>query len=498
MTNRIYIAALLSVALISGCQKESVTEGDGTQTGGFDPKAGWEIASELENKVESFKAPEAPFEYTITYEYDKDEFCNPERGPYAPLEYHFKDVATKGFPKPYTLERLVSCKTTNCTLHYLGVYLCDYLESDIPQEALEILRTHFTLERQAGTKVILRHAYSWDNKWPVQEPELKWIKRHIEQLSPIWNEFKDVIYVFQGGFIGVYGEWHTLTNITKDAQKGELVKCYLDHTPKDRQIALRTPGHKRLVMKYINDGQYALADTITAATAFDGSYNSRLGNHNDCVLVNGNDAGTFGGTPDKKLLRTESNYVSVGGESCFVGDYTYCDCEYSNKHLRQYHWSYLSNHYAIVDYWKNNGCNKDLSTRIGYRFVFNGSSFFGKFTAGGDFLMKMCLTNYGFASLINERKIELILTNDADPSEKYVFVSDKDLRDWKGCHHYEWDEKLTLPETLKPGASYTLWLNLPDIAPNLHDNPAYSVRVASRGVWDETTGYNRIAAFKAE
>lgn len=330
MTKRIYIAALLSVALISGCQKESVTEGDGTQTGGFDPKAGWEIASELENKVESFKAPEAPFEYTITYEYDKDEFCNPERGPYAPLEYHFKDVATKGFPKPYTLERLVSCKTTNCTLHYLGVYLCDYLESDIPQEALEILRTHFTLERQAGTKVILRHAYSWDNKWPVQEPELKWIKRHIEQLSPIWNEFKDVIYVFQGGFIGVYGEWHTLTNITKDAQKGELVKCYLDHTPKGRQIALRTPGHKRLVMKYINDGQYSLADTITAATAFDGSYNSRLGNHNDCVLVNGNDAGTFGGTPDKKLLRTESNYVSVGGESCFVGDYTYCDCEYSN------------------------------------------------------------------------------------------------------------------------------------------------------------------------
>lgn len=498
MTKRIYIAALLSVALISGCQKESVTEGDGTQTGGFDPKEGWEIASELENKVESFKAPEAPFEYTITYEYDKDEFCNPERGPYAPLEYHFKDVATKGFPKPYTLERLVSCKTTNCTLHYLGVYLCDYLESDIPQEALDILRTHFTLERQAGTKVILRHAYSWDNKWPVQEPELKWIKRHIEQLSPIWNEFKDVIYVFQGGFIGVYGEWHTLTNITKDAQKGELVKCYLDHTPKDRQIALRTPGHKRLVMKYINDGQYSLADTITAATAFDGSYNSRLGNHNDCVLVNGNDAGTFGGTPDKKLLRTESNYVSVGGESCFVGDYTYCDCEYSNKHLRQYHWSYLSNHYAIVDYWKNNGCNKDLSTRIGYRFVFNGSSFFGKFTAGGDFLMKMCLTNYGFASLINERKLEFILRNDNDWTEKYVYVSKKDPRDWKGCRHYEYDETLVLPEGLKKGESYTLFINLPDIDPKLHDNPDFSVRFANKGVWDEAFGYNRVASFIAE
>ena len=167
-----YIASVLGIAVLSGCQKNIVPEDNGGQTGDFDPTKGWPIESVLENKVESFKAPKAPFEYTITYEYDKDEFCNPERGPYAPLEYHFKDVATKGFPQPYTLERLESCKKTNCTLHYLGVYLCDYLESDIPQEALDILRTHFELERKAGTKVILRHAYSWDKKWPVQEPEL--------------------------------------------------------------------------------------------------------------------------------------------------------------------------------------------------------------------------------------------------------------------------------------------------------------------------------------
>ena len=119
-----YIASVLGIAVLSGCQKNIVPEDNGGQTGDFDPTKGWPIESVLENKVESFKAPKAPFEYTITYEYDKDEFCNPERGPYAPLEYHFKDVATKGFPQPYTLERLESCKKTNCTLHYLGVYLC--------------------------------------------------------------------------------------------------------------------------------------------------------------------------------------------------------------------------------------------------------------------------------------------------------------------------------------------------------------------------------------
>ena len=112
--------------------------------------------------------------------------------------------------------------------------------------------------------------------------------------------------------------------------------------------------------------------------------------------------------------------------------------------------------------------------------------------------MKLCLTNYGFASLINERRIELILVNDNDPSEKYVYISRKDPRDWKGCHHYEYDEKLVLPASLKSGQQYTLYMNLPDISPELHDDCNYSVRIASRGVWDEDTGYNRIAAFIAE
>ena len=63
-----------------------------------------------------------------------------------------------------------------------------------------MLRVHFEREREAGMKVVLRHAYSWDMSWPVQEPELKWILRHIEQLGPVWREYADVIYVVQAGF----------------------------------------------------------------------------------------------------------------------------------------------------------------------------------------------------------------------------------------------------------------------------------------------------------
>ena len=51
---------------------------------------------------------------------------------------------------------------------------------------------------------------------------------------------------------------------------------------------------------------------------------------------------------------------------------------------------------------------------------------------------------------------------------------------------------------LKKGESYTLFINLPDIAPTLHDNPDFSVRFANKGVWDSLTGYNRVASFIAE
>ena len=155
---KILLFVMLASAVLSACQKNAMNPDDENQDGTFDPCKGWPINSVLENKVESFKAPEPPFEYSITYEYDKEDFCNPERGSYAPLEYHFRNVETAGYPTLYTLQRLQSCRASGCTLHYLGIYLCDYLESDIPEEALNIIRAHIKLERQTGTKITQRHA----------------------------------------------------------------------------------------------------------------------------------------------------------------------------------------------------------------------------------------------------------------------------------------------------------------------------------------------------
>lgn len=496
---RIYLSIAAVILCCMACDKNVVTPvpGNPQEPGQTEDLYGWPIR-DLDADVQHFVAPEPPFEYAVEYKYDAADFCNPERGSYDFWEYHFKDGA---IPAPRTAEALTASRKANITLHYVGVYLCDFLESDISEAALNVLRQHFENERKAGTKVVLRHAYSWSDKWEVQDPELKWVLRHIEQLAPVWEEYKDVIYVVQAGLVGIYGEWHTSTNLKDNADRATVVKALLDNVPSCRQVALRTPGQKMMVLGKINGKDYKWGgDSLSVNTAFDGSYTARLAGHDDCVLASGSDGGTFGNQKDERLWEREGNYVSIGGETCPMdGIYTYCGCRNSNRHLRRYHFSYLRNYaWQVPEVWRNEGCHDDMVARIGYRLVFNGAAFYGRFSAGCDFLMKLCLSNYGFASLINERKIELIFVNDRNPSEKYVFVTSKDPRDWKGCRHYEYDEKIVLPEQLVSGERYTLYMNLPDISENLHDNPAFSVRIASKGVWDESTGYNRIASFIAE
>ena len=39
---------------------------------------------------------------------------------------------------------------------------------------------------------------------------------------------------------------------------------------------------------------------------------------------------------------------------------------------------------------------------------------------------------------------------------------------------------------------YTLSLNLPDPAEKLRNNPMFSIRLANKNVWDESTGYNKL------
>lgn len=505
MSRKLFYWACLAVmiAVPSSCDKtEEKVDGDpdpGSKDVVLAGESGaWAMPEQSDEVVQTYIVPEAPFEYDKTFEYDPTNFPNPERGPYNPISYSY---INGNIPKLASVSDMTRTRESGCSLMFSHFYLCDFLNSVISDEVLAHIRTHFSRVREAGCKTIVRFAYSW--YWDAgdktqQEPDTEIILAQIAQLKPIFEEFADIIYVVQMGFVGTYGEWAYTTNVTKRSDRSQIVKAVLDALPARRQVALRTPSHMRMTLSDITGKSFKLRDSVTVATAFDGSYVSRIACFNDCAFVNYNDGGTYADEADRLLWSSSSNYVALGGESCFVGDDKYCQCIPSYKNLRTFHWSYLSNHHDIIKIWQAKGCYDDASARVGYRFVLNGAVFSGLFTAGGKFEVKLCLGNYGFASLINPHDLEFVIGSESDPSEQYVIKSATDPRYWQGSHYYVHTENLVLPDGLKAGEKYTLSIRIADAEPNLHDRPEYSVRFANKNVWDANTGCNRLGTFTAK
>ena len=84
------------------------------------------------------------------------------------------------------------------------------MSKDLDAEALSNIRKIFELMKAQGYKAILRFAYNHaglnTSRWPNPK---QWILRHIEQLTPLLNEYIGQIVTMQVGFIGAWGEWHT-------------------------------------------------------------------------------------------------------------------------------------------------------------------------------------------------------------------------------------------------------------------------------------------------
>ena len=439
-----------------------------------------------------------PFLYDITFSEDESNFCNPERGLYVPNIHYFRNGRLPS--SPTTSAALRRMRAAGKTFSYSEFYVKDYVYKDFTEEVLQFIRDNFEAHRTAGVKTIVRFAYSdgyaeSDHPW---DAPLEQTLRHVAQLKPIFHEYEDVIYVVQYGFVGSWGEGYYTDNYGMEPRteadywsRRQLMNALLDAVPEGRQVAVRYPAYKQGILGI------SLADTITARTAFGPTPVARVAGFNDCFVSSGNDVGTYKAAGDRQMWETETNYVSMGGETC-AAPQVYCNCENTYDNLKRFHWTYLNEAFNRKTHsvWQSEGCYDDIVRRLGYRFVLLGAAFEGKFAAGAPFTVKLHLKNIGFASLINRRPMQWVLVNAADPKDRFVLPSPKDPREWKGSHEYTYEEVLTLP-ALRSGASYKLCLELPDAAPTLSGNPEFSVRFANLGVWEEETGLNVLTTLTA-
>lgn len=422
----------------------------------------------------------------VKYDTHSKRITNPERGLYTQKSYHSVGDGS------LTSSAVKAARTAGRSLFLTLFYLTDYIESDIEQAYLDNMQATFDNLRTGGAKAIVRFAYKNNeadsNKpWDASQEQ---VARHIEQVAPILMRNADVIYTVQAGFIGVWGEWYytsyfhyPISTAEHYADRRKVVDALLNALPKDRQVELRTPAFK---MKMYNVG---LADTLTVATAHNGSDLARLAGHNDCFLASSSDTGTFDssrGKGDWLFWDAETRYTIMGGETC--GTSKYSACENSIQRMEEQHWSYMNigYHQGVISGWQTNGCFTEIENRLGYRLALTHAYYTSEPTVGGNFRVVLNIANNGFAAPMNPRGVELVLVGN---NTKEVFKLDSDPRFWFEKSVATIDTTITLPSSLAAG-SYKLYLNLPDGYESLAGDPKYSIQLANPNVWDDKTGYN--------
>lgn len=423
----------------------------------------------------------------VSYEPTDAIIANPERGFYSAQEIF--SVSSKGISR----DGAAANRKNYRTLYLLEFHLKDFVNSDISEEYLQTIRTYFQSMRDGGAKCILRFCYSngmneSDKPWDASPAQTL---RHVAQIKPILQEYDDIIFVVQAGFIGSWGEWYYTENYDNASRKA-LLEALLDAVPASRQIELRTPAFK------MNLYGYSLADTLTRATAHTTDVKARLAGHNDCYLASANDQGTFSNSNERKFWTAESAYTIMGGETCATS--AYCDCQPKETpkaahgalaDLAQYHFTYMNQgyHQGVLNRWKTGGCFEEIQKRLGYRYVLDKGQFTEFPAAGAAFRIVLDLHNEGFSPVQNPRDAEFVLT-DKGGKVLGTWKLNSDPRYWMPGENVTVDQTLTLPSGIS--GEVTLWLNLPDPCETLRNNPLYSIRLANKDLWDEETGYNKL------
>lgn len=419
----------------------------------------------------------------VTFTPSNEVITNPERGMFTHREFF------SNRPDELDLEYLEQERAEGRTLIFTVYVMPTFRDKEISKPYLNKIMRNLRSLRRAGMKAIVRFCYSyseddkpWDTPWELT-------KKHIEQLSPVLNEYSDVIAVLEAGFIGVWGEWYYTDNYIFQPEPDQyeprkvLLEGLLDMMPSDRFVSVRYPIAK------LHSYGINYTDTISKETAHDGSHFSRVGYHNDCFLASSDDVGTFNDVPEyRQYWIWDSRYVPMGGETCGVSEYI--EVPNALKDFSNYHWSYLNKDYhpEVLEKWEREEFMPEILKKLGYRFVLQNGRFTKSPKAGQDMHVELEIANEGWAAPFNPRDVELIFVKKKG-GNKYMVKLPDDPRLWLSNATHKVSHDIALPSDM-PGGEYEIFLNLPDPRETLHNKPDYSIQLANEKVWRKKQGYN--------
>ena len=105
------------------------------------------------------------------------------------------------------------------------------------------------------------------------------------------------------------------------------------------------------------------------------------------------------------------------------------------------------------------------------------------------------MTNSGWSGIVNPRNFEIVFRNtttnavyrkayDGDGKGNRMFLP-------RDSETKTLNVNTTIPNNIANG-TYAVFLHLADPYPSIHDRPEYSIRLATTGIWEPATGFNKL------
>ena len=166
------------------------------------------------------------------------------------------------------------------------------------------------------------------------------------------------------------------------------------------------------------------------------------------------------------------------------------------------HTTYLNFDYDedVINSWKDEIYNGDdnlykgksgylyINNHLGYRFVLRNSIIN---QLNNSLNIDLNIENVGFANLVNNKKVSIILEKDLN---KYEFITEINPTIWNSQDITKLNISIPIPENFAE-TDYNVYLRISKYGDYLTDNNYQCIRLANNNVWNETLGANYIGKF---
>jgi hypothetical protein len=404
-------------------------------------------------------------------------------------------------------------------------YLTDYMRTDIPEKAFSNMQFVFDGIKKAGYKVILIFAYRYNENCEYETYQD--IKRHLLQLNLFLKKNESLIFAFQAGFLGLWGEWHHSGLDNTPFFKKIVLRDILQNIPQDRKVQVRETIYKTNAAGIVRLSPRSPESYPALSTE---EYN-RIGFHNAYfVLDQGPNSHWDYRWPNADYFMVEREGMStvVDGEMPYhgTGYDMFNDLAHGNeggwqaiKRMKTHAYSSFSvvhNYPVNITAWKNQyvsrkqfinasiaidddyftGQNGEDISRVAYEYIRDHLGYRLKLIRAiipksavreQTVNFSIDLKNYGFAPLINKRPVYIVLIN--EHNQVYEFPVDADPRQWLPDNRlYSINHAIDLNNALTPG-NYKVGLWLPDHSDMLRYSTDYAIRFANGNIeWWRNAG----------